>query len=336
MWFQTCSVAELREPMPFFDFITSELNNRGLDQQVAPGGGKTRTVNLRYFQRFLETDVDDDQANPSCAAGGNDDEQIATFDINTGLNSQIRKTVSVADFEKNCRDNADYLRSLIARMVDAVIRKEATKRYAQAAALTGDWDNKVGPITLADNTLEVRTTRSGAADEVEPFTLQKIRTALRQTNYCSTVFSFSGTALWEYVGQVMAGCCANQGVDIGEIARTQGFAIDYDYRIADAFGNDNNAVVLQPGSLALLTYSRNQTYEGGMDNIIQRGTNYLHMTIFDPLTGIPLDLNIKDDCGTMNIVVTATTKLVALPSLFKVGDSMENVNFFNEILVNNA
>lgn len=335
LWFETCSASELREPAPFFDFLTSDINTQGITQEVAPGQGKIRTVKLRYFQRFLESDVDSNQANPNCVATGSDADQVTEYTIDSAVNEQVTKIMSLKDLQLVCRNNPDYIRGLISRMVDVLVRKVATKTTTEAAALAGKWDSEV-TVNLSDQ-LEVRTLRSGTTDEVFPFTMEDIDIAMMQTGYCGNGFMFSGTALYQYYRRVLNGCCANQGVDLGEIAAEYGKAVAYDRRIATAFGDNNNAVVTQPGALALLTYSCNESYDGGVNEIIGLGTNYFHTTVFDPQSGLPMDLNIKDDCGTIHFVLTATTKLVGLPAdMFAVGDTKEGVNFFNEILVNNA
>jgi hypothetical protein len=52
--------------MPFFEFVNSPVNNIGLTQEVAPGGGKIRTVRLTYTPRQLESAVTANIANPKC------------------------------------------------------------------------------------------------------------------------------------------------------------------------------------------------------------------------------------------------------------------------------
>jgi hypothetical protein len=45
----------------------------------------------------------------------------------------------------------------------------------------------------------------------------------------------------------------------------------------------------------------------------------------------------KDDCGVINIVGYANTKLVGLPTdMFAVGDEYRGVTFVNKILVTNS
>jgi hypothetical protein len=335
VWFQTCDAAELREPTPFFDFITSDLNNQGLSQQVNPGNGKVKTVSLRYFQRLSESAVLSNQANPNCVAVNEKNDNVEDYTIDPALNEQATCKLTLNDIATACVDNPDYIRQTINRLIDVLVRKIATKTATEAIALSGKWDSAVTGV-VADQ-LTVRTTKSGAPEEVSPFTMQDIDVAMMQTGYCDNGFVFGGTALWKYYSRVLQGCCANQGVDLGAIAREFGKAVMYDRRIVSAFGDDNANIVTQAGSMALLTYSANQAYDGGINEMIGAGTNYFHTTIFDPASGLPMDLNIKDDCGTLHFVLTATTKLVALPStLFEVGDSKEGVNFVNQILVNNA
>lgn len=60
------------------------------------------------------------------------------------------------------------------------------------------------------------------------------------------------------------------------------------------------------------------------------------MTVFSPRTGLPIDIILKDDCGTIHIIGYAVVELVGLPSdLFAVGDEYRGVKYVNKILVTN-
>lgn len=73
----------------------------------------------------------------------------------------------------------------------------------------------------------------------------------------------------------------------------------------------------------------------GLNTILTE--TYSQQVIFSPRTGLPIDVMMKVDCGTLHIVMTATTKLVGLPNdLFPVDDIYQNVNFVNEIKVVNS
>ena len=59
------------------------------------------------------------------------------------------------------------------------------------------------------------------------------------------------------------------------------------------------------------------------------------MTIQDPQSGLPIDLNISDNCGSISITARTVAKVVSLPSdLFGANDNMEDVKFFAKGVTN--
>ena len=59
------------------------------------------------------------------------------------------------------------------------------------------------------------------------------------------------------------------------------------------------------------------------------------MTIQDPQSGLPIDLNISDNCGNISITARTVAKVVSVPStLFAAGDNMEGVTFFAKGITN--
>ncbi|GAG97545.1 unnamed protein product, partial [marine sediment metagenome] len=128
-----------------------------------------------------------------------------------------------------------------------------------------------------------------------------------------------------------------QGVDLGAIAREFGKAVMYDRRVASSY-ETGHAIMTQPRALTLLQYAQNEIFEDTGNRILQsRGTTFNHSVIFGP-NGLKFDLNVSEQtCGDIDIVLTATTKLVSLPDdIFGTGDTKDGVKYFNEIQVDNS
>jgi hypothetical protein len=71
--------------------------------------------------------------------------------------------------------------------------------------------------------------------------------------------------------------------------------------------------------------------------IANLGANYAKFIMFSPRTGLPIDIVLKDDCGTISVVGYANTKLVGLPTdMFASGDEYRGVTFVNKLLVTNS
>lgn len=332
--FQTCNHTFFREPYPFFEFIMSQLNNAGLSQEVSPGNGKVRTIRLRYDKRLLESEVTENATHPTCTATTERGDCYNEYTIDTDENLQVEEKVQAKNLSATCRTNPEVFTTIILRLMDALERAVATKTTEQAPALTGAWASDVANV-VADR-LRVKTLKDSTTDEVFPWTMEEIDNALLQTGYCDTPVMFSGTKLYQYYRRVLAGCCAAQGINLGELLARYGKAVMYDRRVASAFGDNDNAIVLQPKSIQLLNWTLND-WKNGVDNSIVQGADYFSQVVVSPRTGLKMDLNVKDNCGTVSIILTATTKLVGMPTdLFPVGDVYHNVNFFNEIEVANV
>jgi len=335
-YFLTCNAANLREASPFYDFLMSDMNNTGLSQTVNPGDGKTRTLNLRYEKRIPESEVLENQTHPVCVASTKRGNCLATYEMDVTENVQVDELISLTDLVTACESNELIVAKKMQKLIDALFRKSATKITEQAAAEMGRWNTNVLGVNGSQQ-LEVRTLRAAPnADEMAPFAMEDIDLALKITNYCAPAPIFAGQLLYKYYRRMQAGCCSNQGIDLSAILNQYGTAVMYDKRVAAAAGGNEFAWVLQPGALAILNFN---FYEGmeGLNKVTESGKDYVRMVIRDPQSGLPIDLMIKDNCGDLSIVMTATQKLVSLPNdLWPNSDEQFGVKFFNEIKVVNS
>ena len=330
----------IREPMPFAEFVTSALNNRGLSQVIAPGRGKTRSVELTYEARIPETEVvENDTDLCSCATTRGNCSQV--YDIDPDANLSLCEKITAADLRAICMPNDIFVMRKLAKVVDALERRIATELVQQASFLTGSWNDDEVPNVNGLDQLVVKTKKDGDAFTLNPFGMPEIDFALTATGYCGTPLVFGGRELYQYYRGLLAGCCADSGVNLEEMLRLYGKAVMYDPRIAGAgngfTGGQNVGVVTQPGALALLTWNEFGWNEG-MPLPFTEGANYARTLITSPRLGVPLDVIVKDECpGTLTMVVSAVVKLVGIPNdIFPVGDKYRGVNFFNELLVTNV
>lgn len=328
---------------PLAEFLTSAVNTRGIVQNVTPGGGKIRTVELRYWPRLLESLVSENQDNPNCSASGFYGDNATTYTIDPSENLQTGEQVSISDLELMCRDNPMYFQELIARHIDVLDRRVATHLTDQAAAEYGTWGsglfttgNAVGNVNANDEFVINTTVSSGTAPA--PFSWAKLRNALDDIGMPSDVAIFSGQALREYFQYTNAGCCADSGIDLSAMLAQYGYAVAYDKRLAgaSALNSQLKGMVLAPGALQVLRYTRAQWKEG-VAPAIQAGADYFYTTVVSPRLGLPYDLTVKDSCGTINITLTATTKVVSLPDdMYATGDAYRGVNGVAKVLVTNS
>ena len=329
-YYQSCDASMLREPMPFFDFLWSDANVGNLQQMVVPTSGKIKTVVARFDQRILESEVDElSDCGTTCSSTTKRGDKTMEITIDPCDKLQISEVMSVDDFVYSCQSNEFILAKKIQLMVDALVRKMATRLTTQASALLGVWDSSVSPVS--SDKLCLTLYNSGI---INPTAMSDIDFAMQQTNFCSTTAIFAGAEIYKYSRAIQAGCCSSQGIDIASISAQYGKAVLYDKRVASIVGQ-YGGWVLQAGALIPIYYTQNNNMimEGagmaiGNQNVVI-GSNYYKTVIQDPQSGLPIDLVISDNCGNVSIVLEANAKLVSLPTdLFATGDTMEGVNFF--------
>ena len=321
------------EAMPFAEFIMSDVNRNGISQAVHPTSGKVKTVELRYNKRILESDLDTNVENPKCVATEKRGDCISPYTIDPTQNVSANQLIEASDVIYNCENNDTYIAGVIARLVDVVERGVATSMSSEVAALTGAYEANVSGV-VADQ-LVVNTLRAGTTDEIAPFTMENIDLAAIQTGYgMDGIFITGGSLLYQYYRRALAGCCSDSGVDIGSLMQTYGKVVTYDKRVASALGS-TVSLMTRPGALALIYYTQLGWLDGTPVPLI--ASNYYKTVIFSPRLNVPMDLIIKDDCGALSVIVTATTKLVSGPTdQFAAGDDYEGVNWVNEIKVTNV
>lgn len=323
------------EPMPWAEFLTSPINNSILTQTISPGQGKVKTVNAVFERRLLESEVLSDQANPNCVATDVPEDCSETYTIDTTVNRQANFKIDSTLLEENCENNSDYLDRQIAKLIDAVDRTMATLLTNQSVALTGTWASDVD-VTL--DQLVVRTTKNATNEDLSAFTHSVIDEAMMKTGFGQNSVIAGGTALWSYFrNTAFTGCCATQGINLQAQFTEFGRAMMYDRRLDTALGGTGlESVVCQPNVLAVLHYTKSP-WRDGIAPLFKEGSDYFSGVVVSPRLGLPYDLHVKDDCGTINITVTGTAKVVSLPlDLFKTGDVYDGVNWFTQILVDNS
>ena len=321
-YYNTCNASSLREPMPFFDFLMSDANMSGLSQLVAPGNGKIRTVQLIYDQRIAESEVTAlGDCEMSCSASTTRGNLSQNYTISCDNGWEIEELITVSDFNYACQSNDQILAKKIQNMVDALVRKAATALTTQAGSLIGSWGADTG-VALGD-CLNINTV--DGSGNIRPQGWEDLDLAILQTNFCSAPVIFGGTTIFKYARLMQAGCCSSQGLDLQAMRDAYGKAVVWDRRVNAITGNDG-FWVLQPGALAVITYS-GADQGMGMGQVLE-GSNYRKMTIQDPQSGLPIDLNISDNCGNISITARTVAKVVSMPDIFEAGGNMEGVNFF--------
>lgn len=335
--FETAPAVDSTKPVTHLQWTYSPINRGGLEVQVSPGRGKIRTVEVTYMADLNDNDILSDQSNPVCTGGTVEADRSQLYQIDTTENRQVKKGFSRTDLESSLKDNPMYMEELLMKMMLQIERAVAEKTATELVTLKGEWSDEVtsGGYTVTSTYLEVETLQASSNYALAPFGMQIIQDALALNGNNGTPFIFGGNALANYYRRLIAGGSADHGTDLGRMAELYGIAAVHDPFVRAALADNNKSLAIMPGVTQLLTYTATEWREG-MPLVIE-GSNYAQRRLVTPRVGLPVDVTVSDNCGTVTISVTATTKLVGLPTdLFNANNEYDGVTFVNGIIVANS
>lgn len=329
-YFATCNSGLHMEEIPLAEFIASEANRSNLTQTIYPGQGKVRIIDLLYDQLILPSavTVGDQEFCTATTKRGNCSQQ---YTIDNTDNLKIEQKIASSDLTDVCLNNGEWLSRQILKMMIALEHRIADKWTPQAVALAGRWNTTDIPETVGGGGhLEIPI--SLVDGTINPVASQILSNDLNITGYCAPTFVASGTDLFRYMQASMsAGCCTNQGLDVGAIAAKWGMAVAYDRRVKNSMGGNQFALAVQQNAIVPLWWV-NHTWKDGMA-VPQLGSNYVNYGLTTPRLRIPVDVYFSDKCpGEFHIIISAVTSLVGLPEdLFPTGYHLDGVTFVNKI-----
>lgn len=319
------------ESMPFFESVLKTQAAAGIAQSVSDNG-KVKTIKVTYDQRALESAATETTGARTCTSTNETYNNYTTYTIDPATHVTYDEKIDVADFATVCQEFGTVFNRKIAKVIDVIERKVATKITDAVIPLVGTWgDAAESAFTVnGSNELVIAQYVSAATKVLDYNAMPTIEAALSLTGYCASPIIVGGINLYQYYQAINAGCCSTTGVNMLDIANQYGKVVMFDKRLAAALGSQSKSIIYQPGALAVITY--NEYDETGLI----RGTNYDKFKVFSPRTGLPIDIVLKDDCGTLSIIGYATAKLVGMPQdMFAVGDEYRGVTFVNKTLITN-
>lgn len=337
-FFNTCGHVGHRES-PFLQFITSGENQTGINQVINPGGGKNRTLVLRYDQKIAASAI---QEVSSCALNCSSDNKVGdmskTYDMDPCEKLEYSEGYTWFDLISICRDNETFLMSRINAAAMALEARIAQKTAEESVDLIGAWATDVEANTglnLAGSVLEVPTLLTGTQNLNPRFT-SKIRGAMDLTGYCGDRAIFGSYQLWEATDNLNIGCCASTGLDLFASLQRYGTTTMFDSYVTAAYGSALMSIATQLQALQLLVFTVGRA--ANFSPIVgPAASNFEVIPMTTPRYGIPFDLTLSNNCGEFSFTVSTSTKLVDMPiDMFPVGDVQEGVNFVNQIQVTNS
>lgn len=315
------------ESLPLLEFLLSPTNKQPIVDMMLSGSGKIRRAELVYSQRLAESEVNTNQSITACASSNKEGNQKATYDMDINQNVQSDFFFDLQDFHRICQERPEIIAKEFQKHISGIERKVASLAASQLVLAMGKWSSDTSTVT--NDFLQVNTLDADGKFLAQAYA--KIKIAKAKTGFCAPTVTFSGTNLYDYFLQTMVGCCADNGLDVGAAFQKYGETVIWDRRVETAFSDADKAMMLQVGAAQLLNFS---LFEG--DGTL-RGSSYERFSIISPSTGLKLDVTTKDDCGKLIFVITATTKLISLPTdMFAAGDIFEGVNYITGLEVNNS
>jgi len=334
-YYQTCNHAMLHRESPFLQWLMSEQNRSGIQQEIYPGNGKLKNVVLRYDQKIPVSSVTEvDDCNLNCSSDNRVGDLSTTISIDPCIKDHYDEGISAIELARICRSNDAYVMSRINYAAAALEAKIATKIAQEAVDLIGKWAGDVTPLT-GGNALQVATRLAGGIN-LNPTFPSRINMAAKRTGYCAPIGIFGSSILYEDTDNLNIGCCADSGYNLFAALQRYGKVTMWDsYIVAALNDDDRNALMTQLGAMQIIF--ANLGSEANFENIVSaRGSNFEVLSMVTPRYGIPFDLTVSNNCGALSWSLDTVSKLTAAPlDMFPVGDVYEGVNFVNEIQVTN-
>jgi len=337
-YFMTCHLNFT--PIELVPFLLSAENSSGIRQVVNPRGGKKRTVELIYDQKVPTSEVTEvSSCDKVCTATTERGNLSTEYTIDCTDGRSIEEKITLSDWNESCRDNNELIYSRMLLLMDTLARAINQKTAGEVNAVIGNWDSSVGDAYTVDvdGFLDLPTFVASTINP-NPNAFLDFQLAKQMTEFCNSTAIIGGLDWYRYFKTMEAGCCNDGGQDLATMFARYGQAVMYDKDMAAAFNNDVS-VVFQLGSAQLLTYNASQRMNvPGLTEIDwATGSNYYETTVIHPQSGLPMDLVLKNDCGAIHMILTATTKLVALPNdLYAANETMEGVNWITGLKAVNS
>lgn len=338
LYFSTCNASKVGDISPFVQFLFLPENRSGIQNLVVPAAGKIRNVQLRYSQAIPESQVvSNDSCDRTCTATTKRGDLVHEVTLDPCDKLEVEELISAQDFYYACRNNFDIITDKIAILVNALRAGVQTKLVREAVGMKGKWASTVGESGLNVTSDQLVLSTLDNSGKVDPNAIADFDLAILQNQYCTRPAVFTGATWYRYMRMLNIGCCSDQGIDLKQgIAAYGQYPTFFDRRVQSEW-SVNEALIVQPGAIQVLEFAEFMV-DAEMKSALQfYGSDYATGIISDPMTGMLMNILVKDSCGNISIVLHTVNKLVNMPSdMFPTGHFMDGVNFVNELVVQNA
>jgi hypothetical protein len=316
--------------IPFLNFLLSNINTANVLQTMqSPGASKLRTVELTYMQRIAEADVSN-TINFTCTGGSEQGLCSETYSIDETAGVFLSRSIDPLEISKICDSGEMYYATLLGEMFSACVREMETRAILGASLLTGKFATNDTDGVNGARTLKTVQFVDGAGDfDLDAY--KEMIFSAQQAQYPSIPYVFGANGTTKYMTEVAAGCCATDGIDIAAFAaQNQLVYFDTLGKVEDQWGA-NEWFMTAAGAMQVIWHNR---FVGFAPMNISSDDFRSMGVLVDPVTGIPFDVRITENCGTLTIEVALATDIVGLPTdIFPTGDRLDGVTYVNNFTI---
>jgi hypothetical protein len=293
-------------------FLRSPANtNNVLQNQISPGGGKIRQVELIYQPRIAKGAVITSIDRENCTSDNVEGNLSTTYDIDENVGVQWDFKIKDSDLRRVCQDDGLYIQKQLARGMNAMVRRMDAELSDDIIALAGAFGpgatNSDGTPIVGD-TKTVKTQVTGLANSYD--LVSEIDFDADNAAWCGAPYLFGYHELYKYFKKLDANCCADQGINVAELAAQSGIRFIPNRNIPSSLGDPNKFISLDAGQVQLLTYLAYQN-----TNLDANDHTYSEMTIEHPeIAGLKFDLRITKECGVWSFFLSLAFKIVGIPN----------------------
>lgn len=321
------NISTITEPIMFTEFILSNANTDGiLQEQINPGRGKRRTVELIYSPRIPKDQITND-CTKVCTSTNTLGDRTEVYEIGDDC-VEFNWEIPLNLLRDRCQDDGAWLGDKVIQVMNGLLRRLEEKNIQQAATLFGGFAVGEGDVVADVKTVQ---TKNAAGDPDIDF-ISEIAFASMNAGFKGTPFVFGWNEIFKAFRKLQATCCADSGLDLAEMARREGIAFLPSVEVNVTLPDDN-FFVLDAGALQLLTYNEFMGPEG--IRVVDDGA-YVQGVLVHPTLGIPFDWIFSNNCGVISAQLKLSTKLVGMPDdMFCVGDRLDGVTYVQEYAIVN-
>lgn len=317
-------------------FLFSPANTANTLQSQMDSDGKLKDVKLRYMPRIPTGAVDTTITPKDCVSEIDRGQRSETYTLDENVGVQIESVIDTENLIRFCQSNPDYLNEVIAKMMDAAIRRMDYELALQVVALSGAFGQGESDVAAQTKTVRTRKTASGATqNDVSTDFVEEIDFAAENAGYCGAPAVFGFHEIYKaYKAIAASNCCSDAGINIAQLQAMTGSLFMPNRNIATVFNDSNKFITLDPGAVQPIYYNRYMIN----DKVMTVNTETTKRTVIvDPRYGIPFDFKADYSCGVWSLFISLAFKAVGVPDdIYESEDIYSGVTGVNKFIVNNS